>query len=54
MEVLFDLQFLWKESYNVFSFLHADNPERKVASKTTTLGWVYPGLHQVLSDCRIL
>ena len=32
---LFDYQYLWKESTDIFDFLHGDNDQGKVGSKAT-------------------
>ena len=33
----FDQQYHWKEPIDIFNFLHGDNHQGKVRSKTTTL-----------------
>ena len=52
--VFFDHQYLWKDLMNLLDFLHEDNDQRKVASETTTFGWVQPVVLPAPSDCRIL
>ena len=43
-----------KEPIGVFHFLHGNNHQGKVASKTTALDWVWPGMRWDQSDSRIL
>ena len=40
--VFFNHQYLWKETSNVLIFLHGDISHRKIASKSTTVGWIWP------------
>ena len=40
--ILFDHQYLWNEPTDNVDFLYGDNHEGKVASETTTFGWVSP------------
>ena len=50
----FDQQYYCKESVYVFDFLHGDNHQGKVASKTAAFGRVSPVVRLVQSDCMIL
>ena len=50
----FDHQYLWKESIGILDFLHGDNHQRKVASETTTLGWMRSVGSLIQLECRIL
>lgn len=38
----FDDYFPWKISINILNVLHGDSHQRKVASQTTTFGWLWP------------
>ena len=51
--VLFDLQYLWKESIDILDFLYGDN-QRKVVPETTTFSWVWSVVPLIQSYCRIL
>ena len=42
--VFFNHQFLCTESSNLLDFFDRDNHQKKVASKTTIFGWVWPVL----------
>ena len=39
---------------DIFGFLHGDNYQGKLTSEITTLGWVWPVVCFVQSNCRIL
>ena len=52
--VLFDHQYLWKESSNLLDFLHGENHQGKVPSETTFFGWVLPVVLLIESDFIIL
>ena len=45
---------IWKEPIDIFDFLDEGNHQEKVASKATTIGWMWPGVPQVNSDSRII
>ena len=38
----FDYQYLWKKTINILGFLHRDNYQRSIVSKSTTVGYVWP------------
>ena len=40
----FDHHYLWKQSISILDFLHGDIHEAKVASDTTTFGWMCPSM----------
>ena len=48
-----DHQYLWKESIDLLIFSHGDNHQEKVASETSTFGWVLRVVPLVQSDCMI-
>ena len=50
----FDQQDYKKEPIIVYNFLHGDNHQGKVAYKTTTFGWVLPGLSLIQLDYKII
>ena len=37
-------QYLWKECMDNLDFMHGDIHQLKVASETSTSGWVFPGI----------
>ena len=47
----FDHQYLWKGTDGVLDFLHRDSYKRKKASKSFTIGWVWPGLSSHAQTC---
>ena len=53
MARFFGYQYLWREPIYFF-FLHGDIHLGKVASETTTFGWVWLGVPLFQSDCVIL
>ena len=46
----FDHHYLWKESINIFDFLHADEQQGKIGSEITTFARVWPVAPLVQSD----
>ena len=49
---LFDHKYLWKESNNPLDYLHSH--QGKVASETTSFGWVWPVVLHIHSGSKIL
>ena len=54
MARFFGYQYLWREPIYFFFFLHGDIHQGKVASETTTFGWVWLGVPLFQLDCVIL
>ena len=50
----FDQTCHWKEPINIFDFLHGDNRQRKIGSRSTSFGWVWPGVPLIKSGWMIL
>ena len=50
---VFDHQYIWKKSNNLFDFLDGDSYQAKVASETITFGYMWLILLLCQSDCRI-
>ena len=44
-------QCLWKESINVFDFLHRYSSQGRVASKATVVNWVRLGVPSYVQTC---
>ena len=47
---ILDDQFHCKKLINIFHFLHEDNHQGRLASETTTFGWIWPGVLLIRSD----
>ena len=47
----FDHQYPWKETISVLDILHRDSCQEKIASKKTTIGWVWLGKLSHASTC---
>ena len=45
-------QYLWKESINVFDFLHRYSSQGRVASKATVVNWVRLGVPSYVQTCQ--
>ena len=47
----FDHQYLRKETINVLDFLHKDSYQREIVSKSSTVGWTWPGVPSEDQTC---
>ena len=36
-----EMKYLWKETIKVLNFLHKNNYQRKITSKSNAIGWVW-------------
>ena len=54
IEGFFDQQWIWKETIDVFNFLHRGNHHGKLVFKTNALIWVWSGVPLSQLDSRIL
>ena len=50
----FDHHYLWKESVDVLSLFDRNHHQGKTASEATTFGWMFPFVHLVQSNCKVL
>ena len=47
----FDHQYIWKETINVLDFLHRDICKKKIASYSTSISCVWPGIPSDAQTC---